>query len=194
MATGRKLKFSAVVDQTLDAEVQPLTHEVNRMYEAFTGPSLVMSPPESEPTGDQLAAVRQLIASGSTPYVDFAVYGPHGLRLLRRLTFQAITLDSMGEWQRKEMPGPPNHEAWFAIFRCVRTTFLLLDRMSVERMDAYTLNTSDPLRRGSAETAGTLCTLYTADVRMRSEQFERIRRRLHSSPSTCTKRRPRGTQ
>ena len=85
----------------------------------------------------------------------------------------------MGEWQRKEMPGPPDHEAWFAIFRCVRTTFLLLDSMSAERMDAYAEHI-----RSLATRFGRDCwdLVYTADVHMRSEQFERIRRKLHVKP------------
>eukprot|EP00969_Alexandrium_andersonii_P058291 2567418-Alexandrium_andersonii.AAC.1 len=36
-----------------------------------------------EPTPDQLSAVKQLIASGAPPYVDFSLFGPHGHRLLK---------------------------------------------------------------------------------------------------------------
>ena len=99
--SGRKLKMSAVVDQTLDAEVIALgTDAINKMYEAYRAKYGDVPSPETEPTGDQRAAVHQLVASGATPYIDFAVYGPHGLRLLRKLTFQSIALNSMGEWQR----------------------------------------------------------------------------------------------
>lgn len=86
---------------------------------------------------------------------------------------------SMGEWQRKEMPGPPDYEAWSEIFRCVRTTFLLLETLTAERMDAY----AEHIRQLSAR-FGRMCwdLVYTADVHMRSEQFERIRRKLHANP------------
>eukprot|EP00435_Cladocopium_sp_Y103_P044891 s554_g12.t1 len=127
-ATSRKLKMSAIVDQTLDAEIQPLTQEeIGKM----------------------------------------------------RLTFQAISLNSQGEWQRKELPGPPDHESWAEIYRVVRTTFLLLETMTAERMDAY----SEHIRSLSSR-FGKHCwdLVYTADVHMRSEQFERIRRRLQSNP------------
>ena len=178
--SGRKLKMSAVVDQTLDAEVIALgTDAINKMYEAYRTKYGDVPSPETEPTGDQLAAVHQLVASGATPYIDFAVYGPHGLRLLRKLTFQAIALNSMGEWQRKEVPGPPDYEAWAEIHRCVRTTFLLLETLTAERMDAY----AEHIRQLSAR-FGRICwdLVYTADVHMRSEQFERIRRKLHAHP------------
>lgn len=76
------------------------------------------------------------------------------------------------------MPGPPDWESWFEIFRCVRATFLLLEAMSAERMDAY----AEHLRQ-LASRFGSQCwdLVYTADVHM-SEQFERIRRRLSDKP------------
>jgi len=117
-SAARKLKLSSVVDQTLDAEVQPLsTQEVNDMYTTYRTRYGDDPNPDCEPTADQLSAVKQLVSSGNNPYIDFAVYGPHGLGLLRKLTFAAFALNSMGEWSRRELPGPPDIEAWFQIFR-----------------------------------------------------------------------------
>jgi len=85
--------MSAIVDQTLDAEVQPLEHaEVTNMYQSYQAKYGAAPSPESEPTADQLAAVRQLVSSGSSPYIDMAVYGPQGLRRLRKLTFASYSL------------------------------------------------------------------------------------------------------
>ena len=180
-SAARKLKLSSVVDQTLDAEVQPLsTQEVNDMYTTYRTRYGDDPNPDCEPTADQLSAVKQLVSSGNNPYIDFAVYGPHGLRLLRKLTFAAFALNSMGEWSRRELPGPPDVEAWFQIFRCLRTTFLLLETVTAERLDNYCEHV-----RSMASRFGPECwdLVYQADdVHMRSEQFERIRRRLASSP------------
>lgn len=179
-SAARKLKLSAVVDQTLDAEVQPLgTQEINDMYSTYRTRYGDDPNPDCEPTADQLSAVRQLVASGNNPYIDYAVYGPHGLRLLRKLTFAAFALNSMGEWSRRELPGPPDIEAWFQIFRCMRTTFLLLETVTAERLDNYCEHV-----RSLAARFGPECwdLVYQADVHMRSEQFERIRRRLATSP------------
>lgn len=100
----------------------------------------------------------ELIQSKANPYIDFAVFGPNGLRLLRGLTFQAISLNSQGEWQQKEMPGPPDYEAWFQIFCCVLTTFLLLESASAERMDAYTEHIRHLCALVPTPTGGIWCT------------------------------------
>lgn len=117
--------------------------------------------------------MHHLIQSKANPYIDFAIFGPNGLRLLRKLTFSSISLNSQGEWQRKEVPGPPDFESWFQIFRCVRTTLLLLESASAERMDAYAEHIRQLTLRFGSECCDIL--VYTADVHMRSEQFERIR-------------------
>lgn len=119
---SRKLKLSAVVDQTLEAEVNMLTNdEVDAMYREYKQTYGDVPSPEAEPTVDQLSAVKMLIASKVAPYVDFAVFGPHGLRLLRKLTFSSFAMNASGEWQRRELPGPPSYEGWFEIFRVFRT-------------------------------------------------------------------------
>ena len=177
---SRKVKLSAVVDQTLDAEITSLTTaEVNAMYEQYRLRFGDVPSHDSEPTNDQLSAVRQLVQSGGVPYIDYAIFGPHGLRLLRKLTFSSFALNATGEWQRKEMPGPPSFEAWFEIHRVVRTTCLLLEVVTAERMDAYCEHIrSLHTRFGS----GCWDLIYLADVHMRSEQFERLRRRLTAQP------------
>ena len=169
-----------MLDQTLDAEVIPLgSEEIAKMFEDYRTRFGDDPNPDSEPTGDQISGLKQLLTSGAIPYIDFAVFGPHGLRLLRRLTFSSYSLNSNGEWSRKEMPGPPDWESWSEIFRCVRTAFLLLGAVSAERLDAY----HDHLR-SLAQRFGPSCwdLVYVADVHMRSEQFERIRRKFLQSP------------
>jgi len=177
---SRKIKLSAVVDQTLDAEITPLTAtEVNAMYDQYKAKFGDVPSHDSEPTNDQLSAVRQLVMAGGVPYVDYAIFGPHGLRLLRKLTFSSFALNATGEWQRREMPGPPSFEAWFEIHRVVRTTFLLLEVVSAERVDAYCEHIRSMHTRFGSECWDLI---YLADVHMRSEQFERLRRRLTANP------------
>ncbi|MFM7981646.1 MAG: hypothetical protein ACKPKO_20245, partial [Candidatus Fonsibacter sp.] len=51
-----------------------------------------------EPTDEQLSAIHQLVTAGDAPYVDFSIFGRHGRRMLKRLTFASRTLDpSTGE-------------------------------------------------------------------------------------------------
>ena len=54
---SRKLKLSAVVDQTLEAEVNMLTNdEVDAMYREYKQTYGDVPSPEAEPTVDQLSA------------------------------------------------------------------------------------------------------------------------------------------
>ena len=178
--TSRKLKLSAVVDQTLEAEVTMLSpEEVDAMYQEYKTKYGDVPSPGPEPTVDQVSAVRMLLTSKTAPYIDFAVFGPHGLRLLRRLTFSTFAMNSQGEWQRRELPGPPSFEAWFEIFRVVRTTFLLLSAVTAERLDSYCEHIRSLHSRFGADCWDLV---YMADVHMRSEQFERIRRKLEATP------------
>ena len=175
--SGRKLKLSAVVDQSLDAEVTPLPPtEIQAMFDAYKLKYGDMPAPE---TADQLAAIKQLVVAKAVPYIDFAVYGPHGLRLLRKLTFSSHTLNANGEWARKELPGPPDFDTWFGIFRCMKAAFLLLEIATTERIDGYCEHV-----RGMYQRFGQQCwdIIYTADIHMRSEEFERLRRRLTGDP------------
>ena len=177
---SRKLKLSAVVDQTLDAEVQMLkVTEVQDLFERYKQKFGDNPLPEAEPTADQLSAVKQILDSGAPPYIDYGVYGPNGLRLLRKQTFASYSMGSDGTWQKKELPGPPDLDSWRKVHRVVRTTFLLLEAISAERLDGYS-----EFIGSLAARFGPTCwdIIYTADVHMRSEQFERIRRRLQEKP------------
>ena len=173
--SGRKLKMSAVVDQTLDAEVIALgTDAINKMYEAYRAKYGDVPSPETEPTGDQRAAVHQLVASGATPYIDFAVYGPHGLRLLRKLTFDPIYSPQL---HGRVATGQRSSDVSGRPFSSWRRS---------QRMDAY----AEHIRQLPAR-FGRICwdLVYTADVHMRSEQFERIRWKLHThTPRTWVHR------
>ena len=57
-----------------------------------------------DPSADQLASLRQVMAAGSAPYADFSLFGPHGLRLLRKADVHLVhTLNvATGEWPVEE--------------------------------------------------------------------------------------------
>ena len=119
---ARKLKLSAVLDPTLDAEIQPLTDaEVQGMYERYRNRFGDFPSVDADVSRDQLAALSQVLAATAVPYADFSIFGPHGQRLLRRQTFQSYTLNvSTGEWARKEQPGPSSFYDWYKAWRRYR--------------------------------------------------------------------------
>ena len=136
---ARKLKLSAVLDPTLDAEVSPLANtEVQKLYADYKAKYGDFPSPEADPSADQLASIKQVVASGSAPYADFSLFGPHGLRLLRKQTFTSYQLNAaMGEWTKREQPGPASYHNWMEAWKVLRTSLLLLEVADAERLDAY---------------------------------------------------------
>ena len=140
-----------------------------------------------EPTMDQLAAISQLVKSNSLPYVDFSVFGPHGLRQLRRAVFTSYTLNAAtGEWSKKETPGPDSIQAWERCFKTYRVSLLLLGVVDSERLESYMEFIKDLHSQFGHDCWGII---YRADVRMRTEFMDRIRRSLMRARSLDTPRR-----
>eukprot|EP00973_Karenia_brevis_P094717 12423803-Karenia_brevis.AAC.1 len=128
---------------------------------------------EVEPTVEQISAVAQVVGADLVPYADFALFGPHGRRLLQKLMYVVWTFNPDGSWHRRELPGPPTFDHWWASYRVLKITYLLLDVAPSEILDNY-----GEMVRGFNSLYGQAAwfIIYTADVRMRSEQFERLRR------------------
>ena len=106
----RKLKLSSVLDPTLDAEIQQMDPpELARLYQEYKDKFGAHPAPEVDPTGDQLSGLQQVLKAGGLPYVDLSIWGPFGLRSLRKQVFTSFMLNAAtGEWSKKESPGPPN--------------------------------------------------------------------------------------
>jgi len=172
----KKLKMSSLVDVTADSECSALSNEkVNEMFAHYQATRGDLPHQDIEPTTDQLSAIHQLLATGAPPYVDFSIFGPHGRRFIRKMTFQSYTFQPAdGSWKRQELQGPSSFLHWWKSWVVLKTALLLLRAVQPERLDAYgehvrTLND----RFG----ASSWFIIYQADVRMRQEEFERIQRR-----------------
>ena len=178
---ARKLKLSATLDPTLDAEVTPLQQsELKTMYETYRNKFGALPSPESDISPDQLASLSQVLKAGATPFACFSIFGPFGMRMLRKQTFTAYQLSSAtGEWQKKEQPGPADYHAWHQCWRVYRTGMLLLESADAERLDAY----GEHIRSYVSQfTEDAWWLIAQADHRMRSEHWDRLRRELRSSP------------
>jgi len=104
---------------------------------------------------------------------------------LQKLTLVNWSYLPDGSWQQRELPGPPTLEQWWASFRVLRTTYLLLGTVATEILGNY-----GEMVRGFHAMYGPQAwfIIYTADVRMRSENFERLRRhaeRDHDATLRC---------
>ena len=69
-------------------------------------------PANADVTLDQLSAVQYLLDSKDVPYLDFALWGPHGHRIARKMKLGGQVLDSKGVFQYVEVAGPPSLEVW----------------------------------------------------------------------------------
>jgi hypothetical protein len=81
------MKLDILVNPSLKADLISMDKPViSSLFEKYIKD--MGAPPDTnhEPTGDQLSAVKQLITSNHAPYVDFALFGPHQHRFLKKLT------------------------------------------------------------------------------------------------------------
>eukprot|EP00435_Cladocopium_sp_Y103_P054492 s1011_g17.t1 len=181
-STTRRLKLSAILDPCLDADIIPLSpEEIGRMYEDYRRRFGDHPGSDSDPSGDQLAALKQVLASGAVPFACFTTWGPHGQRLLRKQTFTGFQLNvATGEWSKREQPGPASFHAWYKCWRVHRTALLLLDAVDPERLDSY----AETIRGFVTQFGDESWFLVAkADAEMRSTHLERIRRELRATPA-----------
>ena len=169
-----KIKLNILIDPSLDSELvrlpQAKIRQLFTRYEEVRGGE----PAEDvEPTVEQISALSQLFSSDLPPYADFSLWGPYGKRMVGKLQYQAWNFQPDGTWHRKELPGPPTFDHWWLSYRVLRTTTLLLEMAPPEHLDNY-----GEMVRTFATKYGPTCwwLVYQADVRMRSEHFERLRR------------------
>ena len=84
-----------------------------------------------------------------------------------------VTFMSDGSWQRKELPVPSSFDFRWASSRVYRTALLLFDVAPPETLD----NCGEMVRSQSFLYDNAWFVVYNASVRMRSEQFKRLRQR-----------------
>ena len=67
-------------------------------------------PMEDEPTDEQLSLLRLINSEGAPPYVDFAVWGPHGGRVKKALAHTGFAFDAWMKLVHQELRGAPSIE------------------------------------------------------------------------------------
>ena len=169
-------KMKDIIDQvSTDTIVRLSLKEVKEAYATYRLKMGGDPNPEFEPTEFQLAGIQTLLKSGMAPYADFALFGPHGKRLQRRLTFSSFRLSDGGQWVKVELPGPSCYDQWLRCYKTWKVCMLLLEAASVEALDDY----MDCIKGLDTELgSGAWWLIYQAEVRMRNEVFDRTRRKL----------------
>ena len=176
----RKRKLSAVIDQAADTEVSVMAEaSVRDLFNRYDDQSDGAPQPHEEPTADQLSALSETLRSDSAPYTDFGVWGPFGRRQSKLLKFSAQIFVG-GELVTRMLTGPPNFTAWRACWRVFRVGMLVLGGAKAGPLDEY----EERIRELSADYPGQWGLISRADDIMRSEYWERIRRRIERCDQT----------
>ena len=172
---GRRIKISEVADCTRSDEVPVVDlGEVDEMLSRYRRLKHREPKPEEDPTMDQLACLKDLLKPPNpSSYVDFGIWGPHGLRTQRALKHEGLVLASDGTLVRRETKGPPDFMTWKSCYAVFSTAMIMLDQVMPPDLEAYAeLIEKFVMRYGHS------CwpLIYQAETRMRREHMERIRR------------------
>ena len=117
-----KFKLNTIISQTSDVELRVLDGEkIKAAYAAYKGVFGGPPPPAYELTVEQLTALKGLLEADMAPYVDFAIWGPHGNRTTHRLKLAGVQFASDGSLFQTEIAGPPTHDHWVRSYACLRT-------------------------------------------------------------------------
>ena len=170
---ARKVKLSLILSQADDSEAVVLGEAELRAgfarYEALFGLGVRPSP-DAEPTHEQLSALHHLVSTRQNPYADFAVWGPHGMRLYKRMKLAGQVFRADGSIHAIEVLGPPNFDAWLGCYAVLATAYSMLDIVDLGNLERYKEMMT---RYHSRYGPGAWLLLYQADVRARSEHVQR---------------------
>jgi hypothetical protein len=183
-APHRMVRLNLVVNQVTDESRPALgATALEAAYQHYVTVMGAMPSDLDECTADQLTAIQALLQEGSVPYTDFAVWGPFGNRLQRKMLLTGLSFRPDGTLVKVELKGPPDLETWHSCYRLLRTARISFQAVTVARLDAY----NDLIHRYAARySRSTWHLVYQADVRCRLENMERLRRRGAAEHATAT--------
>ena len=176
----RKIKMNTIASQVDDSEFE-LAPEADlmrcfRRYESVYGKG---ERPEhdQEPTPEQVSAVMCILRRGSPPYVDFAVFGPHGHRIMKKVKLSGVNIGRDGTLQTVELYGPANIGMWEASYNVLLNVLVMLNAVDLGVFMSYKQHIMKLHDRYSSKV---WAIIYQADVRCRLEHMERTRRVLQA--------------
>ena len=172
------VKLDQVALQGSEAKVKLVSlermREGRRRYRKREGsyPTKVESP-----TREQVSAFLAILEETDSIYLDFAVFGPHGDRLIKQRRFDALIQAADGTFKKVELLGPATYREWLLIYRVFRTLCIMYDVIVPAFLDRYAawiqqLNDENPECWGI---------IYQSDVRARLEHAPDVREQLEDA-------------
>eukprot|EP00971_Amphidinium_carterae_P166835 3305834-Amphidinium_carterae.1 len=137
----------------MDMDVQlPPSDKVQQLYEVYRAKLGAYPPPDEDVTmGQLISALSKILSSDSPPFVDFAIWGPHGHRLYKRLKLRGSLVHPDGRITAVELTGPGSFPDWASSWAIFKTGAIMLNQISPAQITGW------------------------ADVRAKSEWTERTR-------------------
>jgi hypothetical protein len=170
------VKLAHCIDQASDLEADTLTQDmIDAAYKRYDEREGGYPSPDLDPSVDQLSGLYHIVRTlNLAPYVDFAVFGPHSVRVARKMRLSGLVLNASGEFFRTELSGPVSYAQWESCFNVFKTCMIMLGFASPSALESY-----KNLIRRYAATSSDSCwaLLYQSDVRARRELANTIRRK-----------------
>ena len=184
---GRKFKMGNTIDQMNESEdVRLDSTKIGQYYTTYQNRMGGMPKPDDELTAEQITALHNVVVRDmATPYVDMAVWGPHGYRIQKKLRLRGFKLMPDGQLQQVDVAGPADFEVWSKCWRLFRTGAIMMDILKISTMENYFDKIKDYITKFGPDL---WCLIYQAEVRARQEHWERCRRigaEAHSKATTA---------
>eukprot|EP00435_Cladocopium_sp_Y103_P030898 s1069_g7.t1 len=173
---ARKVKLNSVVSQVDDTEVKLLTeNELIEMYAEYERVYGTGERPtkDCEPTTEQISSIAHLLDNGQPPFADFAIFGPYGHRIERKLKLSGISIGRDGVIRQVELHGPPNIGTWLASYNVLMTILVMKKAVDLGVLLKYRSHIERLHDRYSEKI---WAVLYQAETRCRLELMDRLRR------------------
>ena len=143
-------------------------------YETLNGKG-ERPPKDSEPTAEQVSSLLHLINQGHPPYADFAIFGPYGHRLYKKIKLSGVTIGRVGTLKSVELHGPANIGLWLQSYQVLVNTLVMLDTVDLGTLLKY----KEKIEKFHDRYGENIWAIvYQADVRCRLELMERTKRQL----------------
>ena len=161
------VKIASVLDQKLSDEVTYVPHhERTRMLRRYIQIVGRKPHPDVACTPEQITALAHVTATHRPPFADFGVWGPHGIRLLKKNSMKGLLMMRDGSFFEAELYGPPSYSQWEECYDVLATGLLMLDIVSRNKLADYKSHIRE---LAAAYGPKVWHLLYQTDVRCRQE-------------------------
>ena len=140
--------------------------------------------PESDEKcdGAQLQAVKSKLDADVVPYANFGVFGPRGARFSKIVKCTAHIWDpTTCTCTAKEFKGPRTFDEWRVLWRVYTIALLCFGAVDRARQQQYECHVERFHFDHINSPGGFWWIIVVADVRMRSEHMEKLRRKAEQT-------------